>query len=232
MDDQIASEPIEPPYGDVIQMYLTNTTASSKTTFGLVATKDSTLPPLISAMEVFYVAGPLTEGTNSRDRKKSLVFYRSGPVTYLCLPLSYMCDWVNCSSDDIPRITALYLNGYSLKSTIPDFSSLDALKTIDFHNNSLTRSIPDFLGNLPNLEELNLADHKLSGPVPTLLSKNDNIKLDISGNPNLCASSKLCSTQKSKNKSNSESSGSIKLKSHRLPAILGVLILSSFFVVF
>lgn len=69
IDDQIASESIEPPYGDVIQMYLTNTTASSKTTFGLVATNESTLPPLINAMEVFFVSGPLTEGTNSQDRK-------------------------------------------------------------------------------------------------------------------------------------------------------------------
>ena len=24
-----------------------------------------------------------------------------------CLPLSYTWDWVNCSSDDIPRVTAL-----------------------------------------------------------------------------------------------------------------------------
>lgn len=67
IDDQIASDPIIPPYGDVFQMYLTNTTASKNTTFALVATKDSTLPPLINAMEVFYVAGPLTNGTSTKD---------------------------------------------------------------------------------------------------------------------------------------------------------------------
>lgn len=68
IDEDIASDPIVPPYGDVFELYLTNTTATPNTTFSLVATNDSTLPPLINAMELFYVdSDPLTDGTNSKD---------------------------------------------------------------------------------------------------------------------------------------------------------------------
>jgi hypothetical protein len=46
---------------------LINYTAASKTSFSLVSTLDSTLPPLINAMEVFSVSDPLVVGTNSKD---------------------------------------------------------------------------------------------------------------------------------------------------------------------
>lgn len=66
IDSDIASKPIVPPYGSVFELYLTNTTATPNTTFSLIATTDSTLPPLINAMELFFVL-PLTDGTNSKD---------------------------------------------------------------------------------------------------------------------------------------------------------------------
>lgn len=67
IDNKPNSVPIIPPYEGVIEMYITNMTASANTSFSLVATSDSTLPPLINAMEVFYVGDPLTDGTNSKD---------------------------------------------------------------------------------------------------------------------------------------------------------------------
>jgi hypothetical protein len=33
----------------------------------LAANPDSTLPPLVNAMEVFYISDRLTDGTNSKD---------------------------------------------------------------------------------------------------------------------------------------------------------------------
>lgn len=60
---------ISPPYGNFTEMFLSNITVSSNTTFYLVATPDSTLPPLINAMEIFYISDPLTKGTNSKDGK-------------------------------------------------------------------------------------------------------------------------------------------------------------------
>lgn len=67
IDDKSPSDPIIPIYGGVTEMYIANRTASSNTSISLVATSDSTLPPLINAMEVYYVQGPLTDGTDSKD---------------------------------------------------------------------------------------------------------------------------------------------------------------------
>ncbi|XP_048136735.1 uncharacterized protein At1g24485-like [Rhodamnia argentea] len=119
-------EIIVPPYGTVTEMWLTNLSASSNTSFSLVATSDSTLPPLINAMEVFYV-DVLTDGTNSKDGRYSSTDYGLYELLYLdglsslqteftnlqdwsgdpCLPSPYTWDWLNCSGDATPRVTAL-----------------------------------------------------------------------------------------------------------------------------
>ncbi|KAG6750573.1 hypothetical protein POTOM_045071 [Populus tomentosa] len=66
IDNNPKSEPVIPPYGKVTEM-LINYTASSNSSFSLVSTLDSTLPPLINAMEVFSVNDPLVLGTNSKE---------------------------------------------------------------------------------------------------------------------------------------------------------------------
>lgn len=65
-DNQKISDPIVPPYQDAVE-YTFIGTANSSTTISLVATSDSTLPPLINAMEIFQVGDALTDGTNSND---------------------------------------------------------------------------------------------------------------------------------------------------------------------
>ncbi|KAF9681652.1 hypothetical protein SADUNF_Sadunf05G0024300 [Salix dunnii] len=52
-----ASEPIIPPYGEATEL-VANFTASANTSISLVSTNDSTLPPLINAVEIFYVSVP------------------------------------------------------------------------------------------------------------------------------------------------------------------------------
>ncbi|KAM1205589.1 hypothetical protein ACFX2I_006388 [Malus domestica] len=229
IDGKSESDPIVPVYGTVTEMYITNITASSSTNISLVATADSTLPPLINAMEVYYVSGPLTGGTDSNDvtglgilqDKFSILQEWTGDP---CLPSPFTWDWVNCSSDITPRVTALYLSGYGLSGQLPDFSSLDALQTIDMHNNSLGGAIPDFLGTLPKLTQLNLADNKLSGPIPTTISTNSKLKLVSSGNPDLCATGATCKTIIPADSDNGSSlgGGSSKKKSSKLPLIIGV----------
>lgn len=66
-DGQPLTQAISPPYGNFTQWYASNYTVSSNTTFSLVPTKNSTLPPLINAMEVFLIGDALTDGTNSKD---------------------------------------------------------------------------------------------------------------------------------------------------------------------
>lgn len=59
--------PIIPPFGSVLEVYITNMTASTNTTFSVGAASDSTLLPLINAYEVYTVGDALPYGTNSKD---------------------------------------------------------------------------------------------------------------------------------------------------------------------
>ncbi|KAI3836718.1 hypothetical protein MKW92_024275, partial [Papaver armeniacum] len=78
-----------------------------------------------------------------------------------------------------------FLNDLGLKGSLPDFSAMNALQTIDFSNNSLTQEIPEFLGTLPKLNILNLEGNNFSGQIPCSLLKNHNLTLSVTGNPNL-----------------------------------------------
>ncbi|CAK9169563.1 unnamed protein product [Ilex paraguariensis] len=221
------SDPIIPPYGNVSEMSASNFTVTANTTFFLVPTPDSTLPPLINAIELFYISGVLTNGTNSKD-VEGLVALQNLFVVLQdwggdpCLPAPYSWDWINCSTDATPRVTAMYLSGFGLSGALPDLSSMDALEILDLHNNSLDGPIPDFLGTLPKLQELNLADNQFSGSIPTSLSKNNNLKLIVTGNPSLCTSGTSCQTANTPDLAGSPvTRNSGGKKSSNLPVILG-----------
>nr|XP_011461297.1 PREDICTED: probable LRR receptor-like serine/threonine-protein kinase At1g05700 [Fragaria vesca subsp. vesca] len=112
VDDDTPSDPIIPIYGGVTEMNITNRTGSSNTSITLVATTASTLPPLINAMEVYYLQGPLTEGTNSKDVEGLAALQAEFSILQEwtgdpCLPSPYTWDWVDCTTDDTPRVTAL-----------------------------------------------------------------------------------------------------------------------------
>ncbi|URE10776.1 hypothetical protein MUK42_23781 [Musa troglodytarum] len=177
------SVPVSPPYQDFIELSFANITANSNTAIELRATADSTLPPIISAREVFLVSAALSNGTNADDVNALGTLQRQFKVLRdwngdPCLPFSYHWEWVTCSSDEKPRITALYLSGYGLTGGLPNFGALTALEIVDLHNNSLSGEIPDFLGNLPNLRILNLAYNSFSGSVPSSLTQKTNLNLE------------------------------------------------------
>ncbi|KAI3847475.1 hypothetical protein MKW92_048923 [Papaver armeniacum] len=94
-----------------------------------------------------------------------------------CLPEPY--SWVNCSSDDTPRVTAL-----------------------DLSDNILGQEFPDFLADFPKLKVLNLANNFFTGTVPTSLRKKSkegtlNLTLTGEGMNELCFSDKdVCPTTK------------------------------------
>ncbi|KAI3450474.1 hypothetical protein Pfo_007139 [Paulownia fortunei] len=207
-NEPLLDRPIIPPYENCTELYASNLTVSSNTTFALVPTNDSTLPPLINAMEVFLIGDVLTDGTNSKDVEGLASLQNAFAVLQdwssdPCLPAPYSWDWINCSSDSTPRITAL-----------------------DFHNNSLDGPIPEFLATLPNLKQLNLASNQFSGPIPDSLSKKNGLNLVVTGNPDLCTSGNSCKTTTSSPTNNPglSSPGSMKKKNSKLPVILGTTI--------
>ncbi|KAG8371404.1 hypothetical protein BUALT_Bualt13G0084200 [Buddleja alternifolia] len=213
-DNESFSEPILPLYENCTQTYVFGVNASSGTTFSLVPTNDSTLPPLINAMEVFEIGNELTNGTDTKDvqglaslQKAFAVLqdWRGDP----CLPAPYTWDWIDCNNDSTPRVTTLFLGNFNLSGMLPDFSSMDALQIIDIHNNSLGGPIPDFLGTLPHLETLNLANNHFNGSVPASLLNKNGLNLVVTGNPDLCASGASClGTSDSTRNPSARSSGS------------------------
>ncbi|KAJ6775299.1 hypothetical protein OIU79_018472 [Salix purpurea] len=226
IDNIKKSEPIIPPYGEAKEI-IVNFTATVNISISLVSTNDSTLPPLINAVELFYVSDRLTDGTDSKDVEGLVALQDSFSVLQEiwsgdpCLPSPYTWDRISCSNDVIPRVTALDLSSLDLSGPLPDFSSMDALVSIDLHNNSITGPIPDFLGALANLEDLNLADNSFSGPIPPSISSNKKLKLVASGNPNLCESCQPTSPDGTIIRS-TPSRG--RKKSNKLPVILGTTI--------
>ncbi|KAG2664785.1 hypothetical protein I3760_16G100400 [Carya illinoinensis] len=194
IDNEQFSNDFSPPFGSVLEVYITNITASSNTSFTVGVAAASSLPPIINAHEFYSLSDALTEGTNNRDveglsalRKEFDVLKQWSVVTHL--PSSFTWKWVECNADAIPRVIALNLSNFGLFGSLPDFSSMDVLQKIDLHNNSLNGTIPDFLGSFPDLLLLNLADNRFNGSVPTSLSKNKNLTLMVSGN---CLSGMTC----------------------------------------
>ncbi|KAG6432845.1 hypothetical protein SASPL_104433 [Salvia splendens] len=158
-------------------------TLSANNSFTLVPTENSTLPPLVNAMEVFIIGDfPLDNGTRTEDVEglaslqeafRLLKNWGGDP----CLPKLYSWDWVKCDGD---RVTTLNLS-----------------------NNSLSAKIPEFLGLLPNLQILNLEHNRFSGTIPASLSTKKDLILRVSGNPQLCTSNSSCTNSVTSTKANS-----------------------------
>ncbi|PSR86659.1 LRR receptor-like serine/threonine-protein kinase precursor, partial [Actinidia chinensis var. chinensis] len=166
-------------------------TSGTIITVELRPVEGSTLPPIVSAIEVYTASVPLiTTGTSQDDLDGLAVFISSfdqlgGWSGEPCLPNDTVWEWLGCSGSDPPRVNSLSLSRYGLEGPLPDFSQMQALETIDLSKNNLNGEIPEFLGNLPQLKILNLADNDFFGDIPRSIISNKKIKYNVHGNPNL-----------------------------------------------
>ncbi|KAK1272248.1 putative LRR receptor-like serine/threonine-protein kinase MEE39 [Acorus gramineus] len=138
----------------------------------------SNLPPMINAIEIYTASDMLNvTGTYEVDVEGLANITKGfeklkGWAGEPCLPANTIWQWLNCSGGDSVRVTAIYLSRYGLEGPLPMFDQMKALEIIDLHNNSISGQIPSFLGELPNLKQLNLADNKFSGDVPQSIINN------------------------------------------------------------
>ncbi|KAK2987723.1 hypothetical protein RJ640_015388 [Escallonia rubra] len=136
----------------------TNNHTGTLTTVELRPTAESTLPPIISAIEVYTASDPLVTTGTSQDDLDGLAAFVSkfeqlqGWSGEPCLPTRW--QWLGCNSGGPLRVNSIYLSGYGLEGPLPDFRQMTGLETIDLSNNRLNGDIPDFLGSLPNLKQL------------------------------------------------------------------------------
>ncbi|KAK8618798.1 hypothetical protein V6N13_132777 [Hibiscus sabdariffa] len=173
------------PYSVTITVYSVKSLQSGMNLFSLENTWNSTLPPILNAIEVYTVKNLTQSQTNKRDVEaimeiKSLYGTRSNWQGDPCAPRDYSWDGISCN-----------YHGYDPPAII----------SLDLSYNSLTGSIPEFLSQLPSLKSLNLSGNNLTGTIPAdLLSKFDRklLLLRYDGNPYLCSPNSC--TKKTKNK--------------------------------
>ncbi|XP_031120500.1 probable LRR receptor-like serine/threonine-protein kinase At1g05700 [Ipomoea triloba] len=205
--------PIAPPYLRATTLF-GKTPDSNRTEyhFSLNKTQNSTLPPIINALEVYYLKEfnvPLTDDNDAAAMINIKSVYGVGKNWQgdPCSPASYAWIGIKCNYPGFspPRITSMNLSSSGLTGSIsPYISDLKMIQVIDLSNNNLTGPIPDFLSQLPSLSVLNLSGNNFSGPVPAKLlqkSKQGNLTLSIESvgsSTNSCQNGS-CDDKKKKN---------------------------------
>eukprot|EP00257_Ricinus_communis_P014970 XP_015572778.2 probable LRR receptor-like serine/threonine-protein kinase At1g05700 isoform X1 [Ricinus communis] len=187
----------------VVLKYLQSMTISTmqpmrgaKISISLNKLPNSTLPPILNAMEIylmneFWQQPTYQEDANSIEDIMSSYNVGKGWQGDPCLPAPAW-DGLNCSDNgyDPPRIISLNLSSIGITGQISSsLSNLKFLQHLDLSNNSLTGAVPEFLSQLPDLKILNLGGNRLSGSIPSALmekSNNQSLLLRLDGNPELC----------------------------------------------
>ncbi|GMY34473.1 LRR receptor-like serine/threonine-protein kinase IOS1 [Fagus crenata] len=202
--------PIIPTHLQSTTVYSPSALSGGKYEFALYKIEQSTLPPLINAIEVYTVVQLLQSQTDQKDADaikniKSMYEVTRNWQGDPCAPTAFSWDGLKCSYNayDSPRITSVNLSSSGLAGQIaPYVSNLTMIQYLDLSNNSLTGPVPDFLSNLPSLRVLNLEGNNLTGSVPAALlekSKSGSLSLSVGENPNLCSPTS-CTNEKTKKK--------------------------------
>ncbi|CAL9764344.1 unnamed protein product [Musa acuminata subsp. burmannicoides] len=204
------AKPFTPDYLSSSAVYSTNpTSAPTHYNISLVATSDSTLPPILNAAEVFSAMQNTIVPSDSRNVDAMVAIKGTYAVKRNwmgdpCMPKAYAWDGLNCTVDvaGVSRITAVNLSHGALTGEIStSFANLSEIQYLDLSYNKLTGSIPAFLAYLPSLKHLDLANNELSGFVPSSLitkSQNGSLTLRIEGNRNVCFNATSCEAKPKK----------------------------------
>ncbi|KAI9107842.1 hypothetical protein K1719_021178 [Acacia pycnantha] len=164
--------------------------------FSLNKKENSTLPPILNAMEIYFEKDSYQEPTDQEDVNAIMDIKKAYTIKSWqgdpCAPMSFSWDRLDCRFNGYhaPRIIKLDLSSSNLSGTIREsFSMLKSLEYLDLSNNIFTGSLPDFFMHLQHLKTLNLSGNRLSGEIPLPLkerSNNGSLLLSVDGNPDLC----------------------------------------------
>ncbi|KAL7605333.1 hypothetical protein Lser_V15G17993 [Lactuca serriola] len=190
LNGNLSYGPFSPIYLNTASIYSTAPeTIAPRYTLTINKTKNSTLPPIINALELYVLKQLTQRQTDHHDvvaigSIKSYYRITRNWQGDPCAPQEFVWDGVRCSYNDteMSRITFLNLSTSGIKGKIDrGFSYLTMIETLDLSNNNLTGTVPDFLSGMKFLKVLNLRGNNFIGPIPEeLLAKSNNGSLSIS----------------------------------------------------
>ncbi|CAB4302984.1 unnamed protein product [Prunus armeniaca] len=172
MNGESLHEKVVPYYLSSSTIYSTRALSTGgQNNLSIFKAKNSTLPPILNAIEVYSVKEFLESRTNQADVDaitsiKSTYKIKKNWQGDPCSPLVNSWEGIDCSNEH-SRIVSLNLSFSGLTGEIaPYISNLTMIHILDLSNNNLTGSIPDFLSRLRKLMDLNLEKNELTGLVP------------------------------------------------------------------
>ncbi|KAM3197498.1 hypothetical protein ACQJBY_072893 [Aegilops geniculata] len=220
-----------PPYLAESWLFSTKPFQASQYMLSLNATANSTLPPIINAIELFSVIPTTTMSTDSKDVSaitaiKEMYQVQKNWMGDPCVPDTLVWDGLTCSYavSKPPIISNVNVSFSGLNGTIlPYFANLKDVRYLDMSNNNLIGSIPDTLSRLPSLVFLDLSNNELNGSIPSgLLKKIQDGSLDLryGNNPDLCSNGNSCQPAEGDSKR-----GDNKLAIHIVVSVVVIVVL-------
>ncbi|KAL5757695.1 hypothetical protein ACOSP7_020306 [Xanthoceras sorbifolium] len=196
LNDEMWFGPVSPIYLNTTTVYSVAPSGKGLNYFWINKTENSTLPPIINAVEAYTVKEFLQSPTNQSDvdtitKIKSTYGVNKHWQGDPCAPQAYSWDGLKCSYNGYnpPRIVSLNLSSSGLTGNIAtDLVNLTSIQNLDLSHNSLTGPVPGFLAKLPSLSVLNLTGNNLTGSVPDELVQrleDGSLLISCDGNPNL-----------------------------------------------
>ncbi|THU72701.1 hypothetical protein C4D60_Mb04t14950 [Musa balbisiana] len=180
-----------PPYLSIGYIYsVVPFKGYSRYQYLLLATSNSTLPPIINAFEVYSLMQLTQAATDSRDVDAMAEIrlqyqLKRNWMGDPCSPKAYTWDGLNCSyGPDPPRIISINLTSAGLSGEISSsLAMLKAVKHLYLSHNNFNGTIPDSLGSLSSLQVLDLSCNNLTGNIPDSLGLLSSLQvLNLSGN--------------------------------------------------
>ncbi|CAH2077585.1 unnamed protein product [Thlaspi arvense] len=168
---------------------------------------DSTLPPILNAIEIFTAQSldefsTAVEDVHAIENIKATYKVKKVWSGDPCSPRLYPWEGIGCSyGNPNHRIKSLNLSSSGLQGPIVlAFRDLSLLESLDLSNNDLQQNVPEFLADLKHLKILNLKGNHFTGFIPKSLMKKfkDGILALSADDQNICKS-RSCQDKKKNN---------------------------------